>query len=83
MPDMSSIHLNTRQLLRYHCSCYGNLVAVAMKYVVDAYYPKKHHAKYKVNTTQEEVVTKLMLPFPTDVTISTDIDRRIDCAKYK
>ena len=27
---------------------------------------KKHHAKYKVNTTENKEVTKLMSPFPTD-----------------
>ena len=41
MPNMNSIHLKTRELLRYHCSFHGNLVAVALKYAVDAYFPKK------------------------------------------
>ena len=28
--------------------------------------PKKHHANYKLNTTQNKRVTMLMSPFPTD-----------------
>ena len=47
---------------------------------------KKHHAEYKVNTTQDKGVTKfmspfpLMSPFPTDVTISTDVAISSDVA---
>ena len=41
MPNMNSIHLKSKELLRYHCSSHGNLVAVALKYAVDAYCPKK------------------------------------------
>ena len=41
MLNMNSIHLKTNELLRYHCSFHGNLVAVALKYAVDDYYPKK------------------------------------------
>ena len=39
MPNMNSIHLKTKELLGYHCSCHGNLVAIAVTYVADAYYP--------------------------------------------
>ena len=41
MLNMNSIHLKTKDLLRYHCSCDGNLVAVAMKYAADACCPKE------------------------------------------
>ena len=41
MPNMNSIHLKIKDLQRYHCSCHGNLVAVAMKYAADAYCPKE------------------------------------------
>ena len=41
MPNMSSIYLKTNELLRYHCRCYGNLVAVTMKYAADGYCPKE------------------------------------------
>ena len=41
MPKMNSIHLKTNDLLKYHCSCHINLVAVAMKYAADAYCPKE------------------------------------------
>ena len=41
MLNMNSIHLKTNELLRYHCSFHGNLVAVALKYAVDDYFPKK------------------------------------------
>ena len=37
MPNMNSIHLKTKGLLRYHCSGHGNLVAVAMNYAADAH----------------------------------------------
>ena len=32
---------NLRQLLKYHCGCYGNLVTMAMRYVADTYHPKE------------------------------------------
>ena len=41
MPNINSIHLKTKELLRYHCGFHGNLVAVALKYAVDTYCPKK------------------------------------------
>ena len=40
MPNMNSLDLRTKELLRYYCSFHGNLVAVALKYAVDAYCPK-------------------------------------------
>ena len=41
MPNMNSIHLKTKELLRYHCSFHGNLVAVALTYAADTYCPKE------------------------------------------
>ena len=40
MPNMNSRN-QTNELLRNHCSCHGNLVAVAVKYAADAYCPKE------------------------------------------
>ena len=36
MPNMNSRHLKTKELLKNHCSCHGNLVAVTVKYAADA-----------------------------------------------
>ena len=41
MPNMNLIHLKAKELLRYYCNFHCNLVAVAMKYAVDPYYPKE------------------------------------------
>ena len=41
MPNINSICLKPNELLRYHCRFYGNLVAIALKYAVDDYCPKK------------------------------------------
>ena len=41
MPSINSRHLKTKELLRNRCSCHGNLVAVAVRYAVDAYCPKE------------------------------------------
>ena len=41
MPNMKLIHLKTKELLRCYCSFHDNLVAVAMKYAADPYYPKE------------------------------------------
>ena len=41
MPNINSRHLKTNELLRYHCSCHGNLVVVAVKYAADIYCPKE------------------------------------------
>ena len=38
---MDSIQLKTKELLTHHCSCHGNLVIIATKYVADAYCPKE------------------------------------------
>ena len=33
--------IKTKELLTYHCGCHGNLVTIAMRFVADAYHPKK------------------------------------------
>ena len=38
---MDSIRLKTKELLTYHCGCYGNLVTIATMYVADVYRPKE------------------------------------------
>ena len=43
MPNINLIHLKTNKLLRHYCSFHGNLVTVAMKYVL-----KELNAKYDV-----------------------------------
>ena len=37
---MNSIRLKTKELLTHHCSCQGNLVTIATKYVADVCCPK-------------------------------------------
>ena len=34
-----SIRLKTKELLMYHCGCYGSQVTIARRYVADAYRP--------------------------------------------
>ena len=34
---MDSLRHKTKELLAYHCGCYGNLVTIATRYVADAY----------------------------------------------
>ena len=41
MLKMGSIGLQTNELLTYHCGCHGNLVAIATRYVANAYCPKE------------------------------------------
>ena len=36
MLNMDSIRLKTKELLMYHCACYGNLVTIATMPVDDA-----------------------------------------------
>ena len=38
---MKSVWRKTKELLRYHCGCYGYKVTTATEYVADAYYPKE------------------------------------------
>ena len=37
MPNIDSIRLKTKELLMYHCGCYGNLITIVTLYVADAY----------------------------------------------
>ena len=41
MPNIKSMQLKTKELLTYFCGYRGNLVAIATKYVADAYCPKE------------------------------------------
>ena len=41
MPNMNSLPLKTKELLRYHSGCHSNIVTIATVYVADAYYPKE------------------------------------------
>ena len=41
MPNMNIIHLMAKELLGYYSNFHGNLVAVAMKYEAEPYYPKE------------------------------------------
>ena len=36
---MDSVWHKTKELLTYHCGCYGNLVTIATKYVAGVYHP--------------------------------------------
>ena len=59
MPNIQPIELKTEELLTYLCGYHGNLVIIVTRYVADAIVPKKHHAKYEVNTTSDKGVIKL------------------------
>ena len=44
MLNMNSIPLTDliqKSLLRYHCECHGNIVAIATGYFANVYYPKE------------------------------------------
>ena len=45
---MDSLQIKTKELLTHHCSCHGNLVIIATKYVADAYCPKE--PPYQIRT---------------------------------
>ena len=38
---MDSVRPKTKELLTYHCSCHGNLVTIATRYMADVYSPKE------------------------------------------
>ena len=46
MPNVKSIRFKTKELLKHHCGCHGNLVTIATRYVSDAYHPMK--ASYQI-----------------------------------
>ena len=56
MPNINSIHLKTKELLRYYCSFHGNLVTVAMKYV-----SKELNAKYEDNMILAKGITIVVM----------------------
>ena len=41
LAKMNSTQVNTKELMRFHSGCHGNLLAVEIKKVVGAYCPKK------------------------------------------
>ena len=41
MANMNLIPLKTKELLRCHCGCHGNVVTIRMGYLADAYYLKE------------------------------------------
>ena len=41
MPNMDSIRLMTKELLRFHSGCHGNRVTKAIRYVPDGYCNKE------------------------------------------
>ena len=41
MSNMNLIPVKTKELLRYHCGCHGNIVTIVTDYVADAYNPKE------------------------------------------
>ena len=49
--NTNSIYNLKKELLRFHCGCYGNKVTLAMRYVADAYCLKNLHTKYELNST--------------------------------
>ena len=53
IPNMKSIKLMTKELFRYHCDCHGNLITIAMRYMVDAYHPKKAFPKNDLYRTRD------------------------------
>ena len=65
MPNMDSIQIKTNELLRYYCSCHGNLVTIAMRFVANvSIVPRNLYAKYGFNTTQDKGVIDILLWLP-------------------
>ena len=56
---MNLISLSTKELLRYHCCCHGNIVTIATVYVADACYPTLQLHKERLETTWLVVYYKL------------------------
>ena len=57
---MDSIRLKEKELLTHHCSCHGNLVTIATRYLVDTYCPKEppYQIWTQYDPKQPEGVTK-------------------------
>ena len=43
--------ISTKELLRYHCCCHGNIVTIATVYVADACYPTLQLHKERLGTS--------------------------------
>ena len=41
VPDMNLIPPKTKELIKYHCGCHGNIVTITKGYLADAYYFKE------------------------------------------
>ena len=61
---MDSLQVNTKELLTHHCSCHGNLVTIATKYVADAYCPKERLFQIWCNRAKDKGVIGLSLWLP-------------------
>ena len=61
MPNVNSIPLEKKQLLICPCGYHGNIVTIKMRKFLMPIILKKHHAKYKVNTTSDRGVIDLSL----------------------
>ena len=61
LANMNTIQVNTKELMRLHSGCHGNLVAVAMLvYIVT----RKFHAKYELKATYDKGVIEVLLWLP-------------------
>ena len=47
---MNSIRGKTKELLKYHCGCHGNLVTIALRQVAEPIAIINLHTKYEHNT---------------------------------
>ena len=41
MPNMNSIQLKTKELLKFYFGCHDNYVFMARRYIASAYYPNE------------------------------------------
>ena len=52
---MDTIQPKTKELLTYYCSCQGNLVTIATRYVADAFCPKEPLYQLKTKKLQSKM----------------------------
>ena len=73
-PNMDLIQLKTKELLTHHCSCHGNLVTMATKYVADTYCPKEppYQIWTQYDPKQPEGVTKQNVLDSDSLTLTLD-----------
>ena len=58
---MNSIRTKTKELVKFHSDCHGNPVAIAMRYVADAYCPNENLIRLKANVLQSEMYFPIIL----------------------